>query len=199
MQAESISPAMRKLRFGLAVALFFASFIIVKPLWWLLGVHGPARFVFLLIPAAGMVLFIRAVRWNRFECGEMNAALSRYLNRFMLCMLAYMALLVLATSAREQMGMTGLSLAVVQVLPVIPILGCIFVIGRYLVEEQDEYLRMQTAKASLIATGILLAVASIWGFLEQAKLVSHVPASSAFIIWASGLGIGQIVQRARGA
>src|SRR4051812_23007976 len=51
--------------------------------------------------------------------------------------------------------------------PAIPII-CIFVaIGRYLVDERDEYLRMLLVRQSLIASGFALSLATVWGFLES--------------------------------
>lgn len=180
-----------------AAALFLGSFFVVKPIWRLLDLHGPERMVFLLIPATAMVLFFRVVRASTAECGALNPAVRRYMSGLMGGMLAYMALLVLAGLAEELGWLTGLPLALLGATPLVPILGCIFVMGRYLVEEQDEYLRMRSAHAGLIATGLLLSVATIWGFLEQRGLTAHVPASYAFIVWCAGLGLGQFIQKLR--
>lgn len=201
MSAETISPtplgiAVRK---GAATLLFLASFFVVKPIWHAFDIHGPWRMAFLLIPAAGMLLFFKAVRCGRESGGALNPAVRRYLNRLMGCMLTYLALLVAAQIAREVLHLSGTMLAIIGVLPALPIIGCICVIGRYLVEEQDEYLRMQAARASLIATGLLLVAASVWGFLEQGGVVRHVPASAAFMVWAIGLGAGQFWTKVRGA
>ncbi|MEJ2457655.1 MAG: hypothetical protein P8Y58_05690 [Novosphingobium sp.] len=154
--------------------------------------------VFVLIPVAGMLLFFRAVLGGREANGVLSPAVRRYLNRLLGCMLAYIGLLVAAQIAEEVFHLSSLTLAAIRVSPALPMIGCIFVIGRYLAEEQDEYLRMQAARASLIATGLLLVVALVWGFLEQAGLAHHVPASAAFMVWAIGLGVGQFWMKVRG-
>lgn len=200
MAMETISPGRpgTRLRQAAATLLFLGSFFVVKPIWHTFGIHGAQRMVFLLIPVAGMLLFFRAVRWGRASEGALNPAVNRYLNRLLGCMLAYIVLLVAGQIAEEVFNLSGAMLAIMRVMPALPMIGCIFVIGRYLVEERDEYLRMQAARASLTATGLLLVVAMIWGFLEQAGLVRHVPASSAFIVWAIGLGAGQLIEKVRG-
>ncbi|WP_204271588.1 hypothetical protein, partial [Escherichia coli] len=60
------------------------------------------------------------------------------------------------------------------VLPALPVIGVFFVLGRYLVEEQDEYLRVQVTRQALVATGFALSIATAWGFLENFGLVPHV-------------------------
>ena len=63
---------------------------------------------------------------------------------------------------------------VVAVLPAIPIIGIFGAMGRYLVEEQDEYVRMLMVRQMLWAMGFTLSVATIWGFLDNFGLVGHV-------------------------
>lgn len=172
-----------------------ASFLMVKPLWRAFDIHGPLRMVFLLIPLAGLGLFFRAVRLGKTET-DISPAVKRFLNRLFVGMAAYFGLLVMARFGKDMFYLSGTALTVAQVLPVVPMIGCIFAMGRYLAEEQDEYLRVQMARASLFATGTLLAVAMAWGFLEQAGLVRHVPATAAFIVWTAALGIARLAQMA---
>jgi hypothetical protein len=73
------------------------------------------------------------------------------------------------------------------------------VIGRYLVEESDEYLRDQFVRQALIATGFALSIATAWGFLENFGLVPHVYAYYAAILWFAGLGIGAGVNKLQAA
>jgi hypothetical protein len=62
-------------------------------------------------------------------------------------------------------------------------------------EERDEYLRMRIVEQTLIATGFLLAAATIYGFLTAFDLVPRVDAYLAVPVWAVGLGIGRLLQR----
>ena len=72
--------------------------------------------------------------------------------------------------------MTGGLAYVVAVLPALPIIGIFAAIGRYLVEEQDEYVRMLMVRQTLWASGFALSLATIWGFLENFDLVGHIDA-----------------------
>lgn len=83
----------------------------------------------------------------------------------------------------------------IAVLPALPILGIFFVLGRYLVEERDEYLRMLLVRQALIATALTLAVATVWGFLEDFGLVRHIAAYYAAVLWFGGLGLGACVNK----
>ena len=83
----------------------------------------------------------------------------------------------------------------VAVLPAVPIIGIFAAIGRYLVEEQDEYVRMLMVRQTLWASGFALSVATIWGFLENFDLVGHADGYYVVIAWYFGLGLGAIVNR----
>jgi hypothetical protein len=51
-------------------------------------------------------------------------------------------------------------------LPAAPVLGIIAIIGRYLAEETDEFVRMRQVVGLLIAVGLTLSFCAGWGFLE---------------------------------
>jgi ABC-type multidrug transport system permease subunit len=67
--------------------------------------------------------------------------------------------------------------------------------GRFLMEETDENQRMRMVRASLVATGFVLVLASLWGFLEMFGLVPHVWLWAVFPAWSIGLGVGQAANR----
>jgi len=73
--------------------------------------------------------------------------------------------------------------------PTAPIIGVIAVMGLYLRDETDELERAISAESGLWATGGLLAIATLWGFLEQFGLAGHVEAWAAFPVWSVCLGI----------
>lgn len=187
------------LRFLLVVTLFLASFFVVKPIWDLFELTGNARYPIILIPLVATLLFVREVRRNAFQNGRINPALDLYLRRLTSCMMAYFALLLLANYLESKFALTGAAAWLVALMPAVPVLGSIVTIGRYLADEQDEYVRLLAVRSSLFATGMLLALATVWGFLEQAGAVGHFPSSFAFGIWCAGLGVGQAVQKACGA
>src|ERR1700759_1322417 len=62
----------------------------------------------------------------------------------------------------------------IAILPALPPVGLFAALGRYFVEESDEYRRMLTIRQALVATGFTLSVGTIYGFLESAGLVGHI-------------------------
>ena len=68
-------------------------------------------------------------------------------------------------------------------------------IGRLLVVEGDEYIRMLMVRQALVATGLTLSIATMWGFLENLRLVPHVDAFYIAILWFGGLGVGACYNR----
>ena len=69
-------------------------------------------------------------------------------------------------------------------------------IGRLLIEEQDEYLRSLLVRQMLVATGLTMVVATIYGFLENYGLVGHVDAFYLTVLFFVGLGVGVARQSA---
>jgi hypothetical protein len=83
----------------------------------------------------------------------------------------------------------------VAILPALPIIGIFAALGRYLVEEQDEYVRMLMVRQVLWASGLTLSIATAWGFLDNFGLVGHADGYWLIAIWFAGLGIGGIVNK----
>lgn len=80
-------------------------------------------------------------------------------------------------------------------LPALATLGIIWTIGRLLIELDDEYLRLLEVRKFVVATGVVLALASVWGLLELLASVPRVPVFWAFPVWAVSLGLGQLYNR----
>ena len=79
--------------------------------------------------------------------------------------------------------------------PALPIIGIFGAMGRYLIEEQDEYVRMLMVRQTLWASGFALSVATIWGFLESFELAGHIDAYYLAVVWFLGLGIGGCINK----
>ena len=83
----------------------------------------------------------------------------------------------------------------VAMLPALPIIGIFGAIGRYLIEEQDEYVRMLMVSQTLWASAFALSVATTWGFLDNFGLVGHADGYWIAILWFFGLGLGGIYNK----
>jgi hypothetical protein len=119
----------------------------------------------------------------------------RYNQRIVGLSVAYVALLFAADWLFRQHRIDGAAAYAIAVLPALPIVGIFVVIGRYLIEEHDEYLRLLMVRQSLVATGLTLALATVWGFLESFGLAPHVAAYFVAIVWFFGLGVGSVANR----
>ena len=107
----------------------------------------------------------------------------------------YVAALFVALGIDHSYTVDGPLLWLLALVPTIPIMGMIWTIARLLVEETDEFQRLRMVRASLVATGLLLVVGTLWGFLEMFGLVPHVWMWAVFPIWSVGLGLGQLYNR----
>lgn len=124
-----------------------------------------------------------------------TSAWKRYNWRVVLLSLLYCAFLIPAVYGfRHQMVPHSL-IYLVAILPALPIIGIFAAMGRYLVEEQDEYVRMLMVRQILWASGLTLSLATIWGFLDNFGLVGHADGYWLLVVWFMGLGVGAIVNK----
>lgn len=137
------------------------------------------------------------VRLRRTRICAPSAANRAYLRRFIPMMLLYVLVLFAVVWLDDRVAPKGPLAALLAVLPALPLIGVVWALGRLLVEETDEYLRSLTVRQFMIATGFMLCVTSIWGFLDAFGAVPHVPMYWAFIIWCVGLGVGSVVNEMR--
>jgi Kef-type K+ transport system membrane component KefB len=128
---------------------------------------------------------------------KFNAAQRRYNKRVIGLSLLYALLLVAAIMVFKRMHPSGPLAWLLAILPALPIMAIVAAMGRYLVEESDEYLRAMEVRKSLIATGFMLTVTTGWGFLQSFELLPHVDFYWATIIWFGGLGVGGCLQALR--
>jgi hypothetical protein len=119
-----------------------------------------------------------------------NPAQRRYVRRIAITTLCYLVTLFVAVHYVGHGIVTGVPAYVLGVLPGLSVAGFFWAVGRLIVEEKDEYLRMLLVRQALIATGFSLSLVTIWGFLENLDLVPHVDAFYVAILWFLGLGVG---------
>ena len=122
-------------------------------------------------------------------------AAKRYNLRLILLSLLYGAFLIPAVYGFKHHLVSGLGAWIVAILPALPLIGIFAAMGRYLVEEQDEYVRMLLVRQMLWAMGFTLSCATIWGFLDNFGMVGHVDGYWIVAVWYFGQGIGSCVNR----
>jgi hypothetical protein len=89
----------------------------------------------------------------------------RYSVGWWLSMAVYVVLVLGVSLAIKRLGIEGPALYPLAVLPSLPLIYSIYVMGRYLVE-MDEYQRAMQMRRMLAGLGATLTVCSAWGFLE---------------------------------
>jgi hypothetical protein len=100
-------------------------------------------------------------------CLQKNPAARRYIVRFVVTMSMYAVTLLFTEWELRRLHPSGLLLYGLAVLPAIPILGMITLIGFYLAEEKDEYQRNMLIQSLLWGLGAILSLTSVWGFLQM--------------------------------
>ena len=125
----------------------------------------------------------------------MSPAGWRYNKRVVILSLIYAAFLIGAVYGFKHHLVSGVFTWIVAILPALPIIGIFAAIGLYLVEEQDEYVRMLMVRQTLWASGIALSLATVWGFLENFDVAGHIDAYYICVVWFAGLGIGGIINK----
>lgn len=126
---------------------------------------------------------------------SLSRAFRRYNVTVVALSAAYGILLVSAELLVHRHILTGPLAYVAAVLPALPIIGMFAAIGRYLLEESDEYLKMLMVRQSLVASGFALSISTVWGFLESFDLVAHLDSYWVAVAWFGGLGLGECVNR----
>ena len=129
---------------------------------------------------------------------QQSAAYRRYLRRFWPASGLYVLAIALATWLIPDDAHASVLTVGIALLPGLAIVGMIWAMARLLVELDDEYLRMLEVRKALVATGLVLAVASVWGLLELFTDVPRLAVFWIFPLWCGGLAVGQLWNRKAG-
>lgn len=185
----------RQSRPGLWIGLYLASAGVISALRVTDAIDPTIAFILFAAATGLLIPYSRSLSHKR---GAASPAVVRYTQGMAVTALLYVLGLGIAITLDRQMELSGATAFLIALLPIGPILAMIWVMGRYLVEEQDEYLRHKAMIASLVGLGVVLAVGSFWGFLETFGLVPHAPGWWAVPVWALGMGLGQAWMALRG-
>ena len=155
------------------------------------AVNPTTGFILMVLAMTLMIPLVRASMAKQERQGFVSPAITRYTRRFLLASFGYMLGLGLAVTINDRVDLgTGESF-MIALLPIIPVFGMIWTMARYIVEEEDEYLRHRSIMANLFGLGVVLAFGTFWGFLETFDVVPHIWAWWPFPTWAIGMGLAQ--------
>lgn len=156
-------------------------------------------FTLMIVPLACMAAAFMAML-NKNEAGTGNCVTKGQAQRNYIKRVAVFTSLYLASFAAltflDKLGDLPYAVRLAAgVLPGLAIAGFFWAIGRLIVEETDEFMRMLTIRQTLVASALAMSAASVWGMLESADLVPHIDAYWYAIIWFAGLALGSVVNR----
>jgi hypothetical protein len=152
------------------IALFLASFLLLFPL-------------------------VRYAERAQAACGFASKAMRTYNRRVLIASMSYIVVLFAGVGIARYLDPPVIVRVILAIAAALPILFVIRAMALLLREETDEYLRMRLVEQSLIATGILLTVATLYGFLNTFGLAPRVDAWAAVPLWALGLGMGRLFRK----
>ncbi|WP_336985398.1 hypothetical protein [Altererythrobacter aquiaggeris] len=182
--AEGRSPAF----YG---GLLAASIAVIAALRISSAIDSTTGFILMAGAMMLMIPYVRASIRKQRRTGTFSPAVATYTKGIMASSFAYAIGLGIAVRLHNTMELTGIIAVLVALLPVIPTLAMVYVMGKYLTDETDEYLKHRAMIANVMGLGAVLCAGSLWGFLETFEIVPHVPGWWVVPIWAIGLGIGQ--------
>jgi hypothetical protein len=120
---------------------------------------------------------------------------NRYVRRVFVAMVFYIATLSWCKRLAEHTHYTGWVLYLIALLPAIPVLVTLGAMGRYLIEETDEYLRRQMVVSLLASTGLLLSVIVVNDFLRILAHAKALEPITCFVVFMMSFGLAQCGQK----
>jgi hypothetical protein len=130
-------------------------------------------------------------------CQTNNPAVRRFTLRFVVAMLLYALFSPLATWGLFRWHLPAVIVWLPALLPALPIIGAVFVTGRYMAEEKDEFQRAVLVQSLLGGIGAILAVITVWGFLENYAHFRHLDILMIWPLYLVFVGISYGLVKAR--
>ncbi len=180
---------------GALVAVFY------KVMSWLNAHHAGFGAVMGATAVYAALLMALVVFWTRSAgarmCMTTTPAAKRYRGRMLIASSVYVATFLLAFAVNGRHAAPSLLAYAAAVLPGVGISGMFVSMGLYLREETDEFQRAVQVESSLWATGAVMMICAIWGFLEMFRLAPHVDMWVVVPIWSLVLGVANVFTRRR--
>jgi hypothetical protein len=121
----------------------------------------------------------------------------RYVYRLAPTMLVYIVFLFIAQWTFHHHHPTGLLIYLLAVLPALPLIGSLALLGLYVAEESDEFERSIIVQSMLWGLGGALSVGTIWGSLEDFAKAPHISIFHVYLFFWIFMGISQPFIRRR--
>lgn len=151
--------------------------------------------IILLIVPAGLFFQTMRVANEANACHGRGEAQRLYVKRVAIFASLYMVVIALQVGLLNDGEQSLAVRAGLSLMPGLAVCGVFWAIGRLILDEKDEFIRMLIVRQTLIATGFALAIATVWGFLEAGDVVPHIPAYWFAVAFFLGQFLGAISNR----
>ena len=131
------------------------------------------------------------------QCLPYTKAGRRYTARLAVTMFFYLVFLFFAQWTFHHHHPTGVIVYLLAVLPALPLVASLAVVGLYIAEESDEFERSILVQSMLWGLGGALSVATVWGSLEDFAHAPHLRALYIYVVFWIFMGISQPFIRRR--
>jgi hypothetical protein len=126
---------------------------------------------------------------------QRHPARRRYRKRTLLGAAAYVATTAIATRFIPDDAPPSAGPIALAIIASAGALVWIWATARFLVEIDDEYVRMLQVRSILVATGVTLGVTNMWGMVELFTTAPRLPVFFVFPIWCLGMIVGSVVNK----
>jgi xanthosine utilization system XapX-like protein len=131
------------------------------------------------------------------QCLPYTKAGRRYTYRLAITMAVYLAFTFIAQWCFHHLHPTGLLVYLLALLPALPLVASLAVVGIYIAEESDEFERSILVQSMLWGLGGALSVATVWGSLEDFAHAPHLSAFYVYVFFWIFMGFSQPIIRLR--
>jgi hypothetical protein len=121
----------------------------------------------------------------------------RYIYRLFPTMVIYLAFLFVSQRTFHHLHPTRLLVYLLAILPALPLIGSLAIVGLYIAEESDEFERSIIIQSMLWGLGGALSISTIWGFLGDFAKAPPVSAFYVYLFFWIFMGISQPFIRMR--
>jgi hypothetical protein len=130
-------------------------------------------------------------------CVPKSKAEKQYMKRMLVTMSVYLVLVFGATWAVRHAHVKGWLLVVCAVVPSLAIFRLLQVVGLYLKEETDEFVRQQMVNAILWGTAAVLGLSAFTDFLRSYTGTGELPPFTMFVVFWMVFALAQGIQSLR--
>ncbi len=132
-------------------------------------------------------------------CDNESNAAAKYRNGIIVTMSGYVfALFGVVIYFKNHPQASGVSAYAIAALPAVPVIAMLGVVGIYLRDEKDEFLRWMMIQAMLWATCVVLATTTVIGFIENFTGFKAPPAYFIFVLYWLVFGLVQGILKWQG-